>query len=95
MDDPKNNGPARIAPPKYARTPKMAAAIQTKPLNHMQRALVRLAANLPDTPGQDVQEHAARVKVRPQEPPAKALATVHDASAYVKQRLGSFFSAHA
>ena len=48
---PDNLGPGRIDPPRYTPSPAEVAQAQTMPLNGMQRALVHLAANLPNTMG--------------------------------------------
>jgi hypothetical protein len=76
----------------YVPSPKTAAVVQTKPLNSMQKALVGLAANLPETPGTNLQEHLAMLRAAgPKDPPAAALASVHDARSYVKKQVGNFF----
>ena len=89
---PTNLGPLRLKALPYAPSPTTAAVAQTKPLNSMQKALVRLAANLPPPPGNNLQTHLANLKAtRPQPAPATALASVHDARDYVKRQAGNYF----
>src|SRR5262249_31258258 len=92
---PTNLGPLRLKALTYAPSPTTAAVAQTKPLNSMQKALVRLAANLPPPPGNNLQTHLANLKAtRPQSAPATALASVHDARDYVKRQAGNYFRSH-
>ena len=92
---PTNLGPSRLKALPYAPSPATAAVAQTKPLNSMQKALVRLAANLPPAPGNNLQTHLANLKAaRPQPAPATALASVHDARDYVKRQAGNYFQSH-
>jgi phospholipase C len=91
LASPTNTGPARIRALPYAPTPTTAAVAQTKPLNGMQTALVKLAANLPEGPGKDLQAHVASVKAGLKDPPPGATADVHAASTYVKKQVGNFF----
>ena len=93
LTSPSNTGPARIRALPYAPTPTTAAVAQTKPLNGMQTALVKLAANLPEGPGKDLQAHVASVKAGLKDPPPGATADVHAASTYVKKQVGNFFQA--
>src|SRR5262249_54293293 len=87
--------PAPIKGPSYAPSPTTAAVAQTKPLNSMQKALVRLAANLPPPPGNNLQTHLANLKAtRRQSAPATALASLHDARDYVKWQAGNYFQSH-
>jgi phospholipase C len=51
---PTNLGPLRLRALPYAPSPTTAAVAQTKPLNSGQKALVRLAANLPPAPGSNL-----------------------------------------
>ena len=89
---PTNLGPLRLKAIPYAPSPTTAAVAQTKSLNSMQKALVRLAANLPPAPGNNLQTHLANLKAtRPQPAPATALASVHDARDYVKRQAGNYF----
>jgi phospholipase C len=92
---PTNLGPLRVKALPYAPSPTTAAVAQTKSLNSMQKALVGLAANLPPTPGSDLQSHLARLRTTaPQAAPVAALASVHDARDYVKQQAGNYFQSH-
>jgi hypothetical protein len=59
----------------------------------MQTALVKLAANLPEGPGKDLQAHVASVKAGLKDPPPSATADVHAAFTYVKKQVGNFFQA--
>jgi phospholipase C len=89
---PSNLGPLRLKALPYAPSPETAAVAQTKPLNSMQKALVGLAANLPQAPGTNLQDHLAKLKeTGPQPPPPAALASVHDARDYVKRQAGNYF----
>jgi hypothetical protein len=72
----------------------MAAVAQTKPLNSMQRALVGLAANLPEAPGKDMDLHRAEVKARLKPPPAGATANVQAARSFVKKQVGNFLQSN-
>src|SRR6516165_4517336 len=92
---PTNLGPLRLKALPYPPSPTTAAVAQTKPLNPMQKALVRLAANLPPAPGNNLQTHLANLKAtRPLPAPATALASVHDARHYVKRQAGNYFQSH-
>jgi phospholipase C len=51
LAQPTNPGPAHINPRRYTPSPAEVAQAQNMPLNGMQHALVRLAANLPNTVG--------------------------------------------
>jgi hypothetical protein len=89
-----NLGPLRLKALPYAPSPATAAVAQTKPLNSMQKALVRLAANLPPAPGNNLHTHLANLKAtRPRPAPVAALTSVHDARDYVKRQAGSYFQA--
>jgi len=89
---PSNLGPLRLRALPYGPSPETAAVAQTKPLNSMQKALVRFAANLPPAPGSNLQTHLANLKAtRPQPAPTNALASVHDARDYVKRQAGNYF----
>ena len=65
-----------------------------KPLNGMQTALVKFAANLPESPGKDLQTQVASVKAGLKDPPPSATADVHAASTYVKKQVGNFYPSH-
>lgn len=51
LAQPDNRGPEQIVAPRATPSPTEVAQAQTMPLNGMQRALVNLAANLPNTIG--------------------------------------------
>ena len=91
LDSPSNLGPTQVTPNTYSSTPQTAAVAQTKKLNSMQNALVGLAANLPETPGPDIDAHTASIKTGLKNPPPDATVNVHTASTYVKQQVGNFF----
>lgn len=92
LPGPTNRGPTRLKALPYVPSPKTAAVAQTKPLNGMQKAMVGLAANLPETPGTNLQAHLAMLRTEgPKEPPPAALTSVHDARTYVKKQVGNFF----
>jgi phospholipase C len=92
LANPTNVGPPQLTALPYVPSPQAAAVAQAKPPNGMQKALVGLAANLPDTPGTDLQAHLANlIATKPKEPPPEALASVHDARNYVKKQAGNYF----
>jgi phospholipase C len=96
LPEPTNPGPPlplRALP--YASNPQTAALKQTKPLNGMQKALVGLAANLPESPRADLSDHIATLRAGPPKPPpTAALRNVHAARTYIKQQVGNFFQAN-
>lgn len=92
LPDPTNEGPPRLTALPYARSPKAAAAAQSRPLNGMQKALVSLAASLPTAPGADLTAHLADLQASgPKPPPPEALSSVQDAINYVKRQVGNYF----
>jgi phospholipase C len=92
LPGPTNMGPPSVKALLYTPSPRAAAAAQTMPLNGMQKAMVGLAANLPNTPGADLQTHLAALRTTgPQPPPDAALGSVHDARNYVKKQVGNYF----
>lgn len=92
LPNPTNIGPPQLKALPYAPSPKVAAVAQTKAPNGMQKALVGLAANLPDTPGADLQTHLANlIATGPKDPPPEALASVRDARNYVKKQASNYF----
>jgi phospholipase C len=92
---PANLGPLRLKALPYAPSPTTAAVAQTKPLNSGQKALVRLAANLPTAPSSNLQGHLANLKaVGPQPAPETALTNVHHARDFVKRQAGNYFQSH-
>jgi hypothetical protein len=89
---PTNIGPPRLKALPYAPAPATAAVAQTKSLNSNQRALVGLAANLPQIPGANLQAHLAKLRATgPKLAPAAALVSVHDARDFVKRQAGNYF----
>ena len=90
-----NNGPdlAAVKALPFARTPMAAAAAQAKPLNGMQRALVDLAANLPEIPGMHLQTHMEAIAPALRSAPPGTKDDVHAAASFVKQQVGNFFQA--
>ena len=93
LPKPTNGGPRRrLKALPYAPSPKAAAVAQAQPLNNMQKALVGAAANLPTAPGTNLQARLNNLRATgPQQPPAAATATVHDARNYVKKQAGNYF----
>jgi hypothetical protein len=93
LPTPNNVGPRRgVKALPYAPSVQAAAARQAQPLNSMQKALLTLAANFPEAPGQDLQAHLAGIKatgLRP--PPAETTTDVHAARTYVKKQVGNLF----
>jgi phospholipase C len=91
LTKPDNNGPPRIKALPYAPTGPTAAVAQTRPLNSMQKALIGLAANLPEIPGKNLQRHLGSVKLGLKPPPPGTTDNVHAASTCVKKQVGNFF----
>jgi phospholipase C len=95
LPTPGNRGPARVKPLLYTPSPQTAAVAQTKPLNSMQRALVGVAANLPEAPGKDVEAHIAEVKTAGlKQSPQEATVNVHAARTFVKKQVGNFLQSN-
>jgi phospholipase C len=88
---PDNKGPPRLKALPYAPTPAAAAIADVRPLNDNQKALVGLAANLPEAPGVDLQAHLAAVKAQAKQHPPDTTLDVRTASAYVRKQVGNFF----
>jgi phospholipase C len=88
---PDNKGPPHLKALPYAPTPAAAAIADVRPLNDNQKALVGLAANLPEAPGVDLQAHLATVKAQAKQPPPDTTIDVRAASAYVRKQVGNFF----
>ncbi len=89
---PDNAGPSSINGLPYAPSVQLAAHRQLQPLNSMQKALLTLAANFPETPGEDLQAHLATLKAQGfREPPLEATTNVHAARSFVKKQLGNLF----
>jgi hypothetical protein len=57
----------------------------------MQKVLVGLTANLPETPGKDLPIHLASIKAGPKLPPPGTTDSVHAARTYVKRQVENFF----
>jgi phospholipase C len=93
---PTNLGPPQVDPLPYAPSPSLVARAQKQPLNKMQEALVKLAANLPaNAVGADrtaIGAHVAKVQAAQTPPPAAATTSAGAGAAFVKQRLGEFFT---
>jgi phospholipase C len=82
LSNPTNLGPQRLDALPFVATPTEVATHQTKPLNSNQKALVTLAARLPDT----------QVPASLKPPPAGAENNI-SAISYIKARIGDFFRA--
>jgi len=72
LPKPDNKGPPRIPALPYAPSAQTAALTQTKPLNAMQKALVGLAANLPEASGTNLQAHLATLRTGVKQAPPQA-----------------------
>jgi phospholipase C len=94
LQKPDNRGPPRIKARPYAPSAQSAAVAQTKRLNSMQKALVNLAANLPESPGKNLQAHLASVRAGLKQPPPGTTDNVHVARTYVKKQMGNFFQSN-
>ncbi len=96
LASPSNLGPERIDALPYVASPMAVANAQSQPLNHMQKGLVRLAANLPTAASAAnptaIANHITSIQAAEKVPPVDATQSVGDAAAYVKQELGRFFS---
>ena len=88
---PDNKGPPRLKALPYAPTPAAAAIAHVRPLNDNQKALVGLAANLPEAPGVDLQAHMATMNALAKQPPPDTTIDVRTASAYVRKQVGNLF----
>jgi len=88
---PDNKGPPRLKALAYAPTPAAAAIADVRPLNDNQKALVGLAANLPEAPGVDLQAHMATMNALAKQPPPDTTIDVRTASAYVRKQVGNLF----
>jgi hypothetical protein len=93
---PTNLGPERIDALPYTASPTVVAQAQSQPLNHMQKGLVKLAANLPTAAAKadpdSIANHISNIQTMEKEPPIEVMQNVGNAAAYVKQQLGRFFS---
>jgi len=95
LAEPTNTGPRRLQALTYAPSPQTASIKQSKPLNGMQKALVGLAANLPEAPNTNLQNHLARLRAaEPKAAPEAALQNVHAARTFVKQQVGNLFQSN-
>jgi phospholipase C len=92
LDTPDNNGPPRLQALPYAPAPPKAAEAHAGPLNDNQKALVGLAANLPETPIANLQAHLQSLRTQVRQPPAELTTDVRTASAYIKKQVGNLFS---
>jgi phospholipase C len=96
LSAPINLGPVHIDPLLYAPSPSEVARAQEQPLSNMQKSLVKLAANLPpNAVGADpaaVAAHVAQIQVKENEAPVEATASARDGAAFVKRKLGEFFT---
>jgi phospholipase C len=93
LPTPSNDGPASIKALPFATSTQAAAVAQTKPLNGMQKALVDLAANLPEAPGKNLESHITGLRAGLRQPPLGTTDNVHAAASYVKKQVGNFFQA--
>jgi hypothetical protein len=96
LPTPSNLGPVRIDPLSYAPTPSVVAQARQRPLNDMQESLLKLAANLPSkavgaSPAA-ITAHVAQTTVQQKEAPDPAKASAGAAAAFVKDKLGDFFT---
>jgi len=89
---PDNEGPSHLTALPYAPTPATASEAYARPLNDNQKALVGLAANLPETPIASLQAHLVSMKAQVQQVPPELTTNVRVASAYVKKQVGNLFS---
>jgi phospholipase C len=94
LDRPDNMGPSHIGAPAYVASPAEIATARQKPPNSLQRALLHLAAHLPDSVAA-VPEHIAllrRLKAADEQIVADLRTTVGDAAHVVKSELGKLFA---
>jgi phospholipase C len=98
LDQPENLGPEQITPPLFTPSPMEVAHAQAMPLNGMQRALVHLAANLPNTSGAvsftaSVAGQLQELRMSPPNPVPVGIDTSHVSAAadFIKHQLGNFF----
>lgn len=96
LELPSNLGPERVEALPYAPSPTEVAQAQTEPLNHHQKALVKLAGLLPSE-GADgdftafIESHIARLRAGLQPTGIEAVQNSADAVAVIKSRLGTLF----
>jgi hypothetical protein len=99
LPEPTNLGPQKVqvVQPVHPAPAELAAA-QAMPVNDMQRALVHLAARLPNTAGADfqaaAQSHLRQLRAPAAQPLVPAMGTldVGSAAAFVHKRRDDFFS---
>ena len=97
LPTPDNLGPLSIEALSYAPSPTEIAKMQLQPLNAMQKALVHLAANLPDTSRAAsfeaaVVQHIKDLRLTGSKPISPAQdAHVSSATEFIKTQLGNFF----
>jgi phospholipase C len=89
---PSNKGPSSLRALPYAPSPAVAAEAHVRPLNDNQRALLGLAANLPETPVANLQTHLQGMRVLVKQPSPDLAMDVRTASAYIKKQVGNLFS---
>ena len=99
LPEPTNLGPQKVQVGQPVHpTPAELAAAQAMPVNDMQRALVHLAARLPNTAGADFQAaaqgHLLRLRAEATQPLVPAMGTldVGSAAAFVQKKRDDFFS---
>jgi len=91
LPNPTNLGPVNLEALPFVASPVDVAKSQTRPLNSNQRALVTLAARLPDTPPPITSSTASGVGLKI--PPPGVTQDNVSAISYIKKRIGEFFRA--
>ena len=97
LANPDNLGPEKIDALPFSPTPAEVAMAQVMPVNGMQKALLNLAANLPNTTGADFQaavaNHLDQLRKFGAKPLPAAANPDHVAAsaAFVREKLGDFF----
>jgi phospholipase C len=97
LPTPSNLGPDKIDALPYSLAPAEAAAAHAMPINGMQKALVHLAANLPNTTNADFQTAVASHVDQLEKFGAKPLpvgantGSASTAAAFVQEKVGDFF----
>ena len=94
LAEPENPGPSSIDVPPYVPSPAEVAVARQRPPNDMQKALLHLAAHLPDSAAA-VPQHIAllqKLKGADQQIVANVKTTVGDAAHVAKSELGKLFA---
>jgi phospholipase C len=93
LPNPTNLGPLLLEALSFVASPVDVAKSQTRPLNSNQKALVTLAARLPDTQSPITSSPVSSIGTSPKVAPAVASQDNVSAISFIKKRIGEFFRA--